>query len=142
MMKKVLYLLMFLPALVFSGVSRGEKFERRVWKDRLEKKIERIRDYTSKEFQAVCFLTFLTPLQNRYNLLEIFQQIPISSYQLANMKVTSGENSIVVTYKATFNINIEGEGGPGSPLTAICMSVWKKYGDEWKWVGHSESFLE
>jgi hypothetical protein len=131
MMKKMLFLLMFLPALAFSGVPRGEKFERRLWEDWKSQKIEKIKEYTSKEFQSnVLGLQF-----NRYQQLDLFRLVHLVSYTLSNIKVTHGDNSIVVTYVAS----VKKQCGEGTlEGTYHCLSVWKKYGDDWKWVAHAK----
>lgn len=128
MIKKAIFLLMLLPAVAFSGTSRGERFVRQLWNDMKELKIDTIKEHTSKEFQGILNAMAF----NRYQQLDWIKNHHPDNFTLSNIKVTEGVNIIVVSYNVAFadSENIE--------KTGHYISVWKKYGDEWKWVAHAD----
>jgi hypothetical protein len=131
MLKKVLCVLMLLPVLSFADTPRGEKLVENLWKDIKEGNIEKIKEYTSKEFQA----TDQNSTYNRSEELDVIKTLEIHWYELSNIRTTQGENVIVVTYSLNAlagpdvnEVNING------PL----LSMWKKLDNEWKWVAHAD----
>lgn len=125
MIKKFLFILMFLPTLAFADMSTGEKLVYRLWKDMKEGHIKKIKEYTSKNFQSL-------DEAGRYNRCQELQRIKnmsINTYTLTDMTVTKGENIIVVTYIASVATQPE---GPESQTQRL--EVWKKIDGEWKWV--------
>ncbi len=131
MLKKVLLMLMLLPVLSFADTPRGEKLVKTLWKDIKERNVAKIKEYTSKEFQAQTFdATF-----NRYEELTLIQNSNIETYTFSDIQATQGENSIVVTYALEITENTtDGQETVSGPL----ISVWKKTDDEWKWVAQAD----
>ena len=129
-MKKVLFMLMFLPALAFADVPRGEKLVQRLWKDMQESNVDAIKQYTSKNFQSLHWFGAF----NRYQELDLIKNLHIVSYELRDIKATQGDNCIVVTYNVLVTESIQ-----ESQFTSLAprLSVWKKVGNEWKWVAHA-----
>ncbi len=131
MLKKVFFMLMFLPALGLADSSLGDKLVHRLWRDMQAKKVEEIKEYTSKDFQALNGQEVL----NRFEELDLIAHTNIASYNLSNVTATQGENIIVVTYIA----DVKTENSEQVETTGPHISVWKKFGDEkWKWISQAD----
>jgi len=146
MFKKILCLLMFLPALCMANTPRGEELVQRLWKDMKANNVGKIKEYTSKEFQGfnqlpsgkvfqVSFGFSANGSLNRFQELDFIKQIHISDYYLTNIKVTQGDNMIVVAYYAYVNKTIYAK--PIQTQDAY-LSVWKRLDGQWKWVAHAD----
>ncbi len=149
MLKKVLFILMLLPALGLADIPRGERLVHRLWRDMQARNIVKIKEYTSKEFQAFGFLipnegfiigiikpallVGIVPL-NRFQELDQIKQTNIQTYNLHQIKATEGEDIIVVTYIADVTELIQYQ---PFHVSSPQMSVWKRFGDQWKWVSQA-----
>jgi hypothetical protein len=118
-------------------------------------KIWKIKEYTSKEFQGYSPFgplyanyanyvlqvdarstntgLFLNGAMNRYQELDLIKHTSFQNYSLTNIKVAQGENMIVVSYYADVYVRIYGKLiHTNDPY----FSVWKRFGNQWKWVAH------
>lgn len=138
MLKKVFFALMLLPVLSFAGAPRGEKLEKWLWKQVSQGYLQKVEKHTSREFQGFYPLAVF----NRAKEMKVLKHHKLVPCSFHNMRVTEGENSIVVTYEAlsvsTDTNNTKGFGSDLQKQSVQCMSTWKKIEHTWKWVAHAE----
>jgi ketosteroid isomerase-like protein len=130
---------MFLSALCLADTPRGEELVQRLWMDMQARNVKKIKEYTSKEFQALILssnkLGASPEVLNRFQELNLIKNTFITNYSLTDIKVTKGQNIIVVAY---FVNGVETHNGQQINVDNYFLSVWKKYDDAWKWVAHSD----
>jgi hypothetical protein len=143
MLRKFLFILMLLPVLGLADIPLGEKLVQRLWRDMKARKVEKIKEYTSEEFQAlglgVSNLAIGGGLGgglNRFQELDLIENSNIISYKLSNLTSTQGVNLIVVTYIADV-VEMSHQLLPVES-TAPRVTVWKKFEDGWKWIAQAD----
>jgi ketosteroid isomerase-like protein len=133
MFRKIIFMLMFLPVLSFADTPRGERLVQQLWNNIQAKRIEKIKEHMSKDFQA---LDQNGTVLNRYEEVTQIENTIMQSHTLGNIQTTQGENIIVVTYTLDAMEMIDGE---STEVTGPLLSVWKKCDGEWKWVAHTDN---
>lgn len=131
MLKNFLFVLMFLPALVFADSSKGEKLLNRFWSDMKAGKVEKIKGYTSEKFQSVHY----DGARNRHQELDLIANLHLTSYILSQIKITQPEND---TYTITYFAQVTETIG-GQPVTSNTprMTTFQKIHDNWKLISHA-----
>jgi hypothetical protein len=131
MVRNFLFILLFLPALIFADSSKeGGKLLNRVWRDMKEGRVDAIKKYTSPKFQSVHY----DGARNRSQELNLIAQLNMTSYSLTHVKVTEEHNVLIISYFAqvteTINDIVVTSNTPR-------LTVFEKVHDKWKWVGHA-----
>jgi hypothetical protein len=125
----ILYILILLPLFAFADSSKGKKLVKQLWKDSQEKRISKIKNYTSYKFQAV----YVSGPQNRSEELKLIANTNLQSYVLSQFICTETHDRIMVTYVAE---TTEGTGSQLITSTARRISVFAKENGTWKWIAH------
>ena len=132
MLKKIVCVLILFPLLAFANHLKGEKLVRQLWKDAQEKRIDKIKNYTSSKFQVV----YVTGPLNRSEELKQIAKWNLQSYVLSQFICTETHDRIMVTYVAE---TTEGIDSQIVTSTARRISVFAKKKGMWKWVAHTRT---
>lgn len=131
MFKKLLFIALLLPTIVFAHSYRekGIELTRTLWRDLKTNNVSHAKKYVSYKYQA------LEPggHSNRSQLLAEIKGADLASYSLSDFIVTKSENLLVVTYTATILETFQGHTISG---TAPRMTIWQNDNDHWKLIGH------
>ena len=130
MVKKFLFLILFLPVFVFADGSKGEKLLDRLWKDMKEGNVKAIKKYTSFDFQSVHY----DGARDRHGELQLIANLHLQAYSLTSIKVTEEKNVLIITYLAQVQEMINGQ-----PVTSTSprLSAFEKVKGKWKWIAHA-----
>jgi hypothetical protein len=130
MLKKLLFIFLFLPLFAFADTSKGEKLLNRLWKDMKEGNVKAIKKYTSPKFQAVHY----DGARNRCQELQLIANLHMQFYSLSDIKITKEHNVYIISYFAEVDELINGQ--PVSRTTPR-LTIFEKVDDHWKWVAHA-----
>jgi hypothetical protein len=130
MLKKFLFVLLFLPIFAFADCSKGEKLLNHLWKDMKEGNVKAIKKYTSPKFQSVHWFG----AEDRCGELKLIANLNIQSYALTDVKIKEEHNVIIITYFATVQETVGG--GPVS-IKAPRLTIFEKVDGKWKWIAHA-----
>jgi len=131
MWKKLLCVLMVLPALAFAGEIKDHKVLYRLWNDMKEANVKAIKKYTSPSFQAVRY----NGAQNRAQELQIIANLHMTGYTLTNIVVTKNRHVLVFTYNAATTETVSGQVMSDTPTQRI--TVFERKEGKWIWVSHA-----
>lgn len=136
MLKKILFAFLFLPIFAFADGSRGEKLLNHLWNDMKEGNVEKIKKYTSEDFQSVHF----DGARDREQELVLIANLHMQAYSLTNVKITKERNLLIISYYAEVQTSINKtpylEFSPTPRLT-----IFEKINGKWKWVAHANLAL-
>lgn len=130
MLRKFLFIFLFIPLFAFADSSKGEHLLNRLWKDMKEGNVKAIKKYTTQKFQSVHF----DGARDRSGELNLIANLHLQSYVLSNIKVTEEHNVIIITYLAQVQELING--APVS-TTAPRLTIFQKIKGDWKWISHA-----
>ena len=131
MLKKLLLVLLVLPALSFAGENaKGYMLLNRLWKDMQAGNIKTIKNYTSEKFQSV----HQDGARNRAQELKLIANLHLTAYQLTDVKITKDHNVFIISYVANATETIN-----NVPITATSprLTVFEKHEGKWKWVANA-----
>lgn len=134
MLRKIFFALMLVPIFSFARTPLGEKLVQGLWTDINESNFHKIKEYMSKEFQAING----NGSYNRFQELQLLKIIHHEHRIIGDIRATQGKNLIVVSYTARYTPEITEYDLKPIETVFYCLSAWKKCGEEWKWVAHSE----
>ena len=130
MLKNILFILLFVPAVIFAKSTTGEKLLNRLWSDMKNGNVECIKKYTSPKFQSVHYDGARTRCQE----LTLIANLHMTSYVLSEVKITKTEDLLIISYFANVTETIN---SVPSTTNTPRLTVFQKIHDKWKWVGHA-----
>jgi len=137
-MKKtiVMFLLVLVSTSIFSMEREevdavGTKLLEQLWEGFKNADMDAIENLIAKGFQSVH--------QNGANdfkeEMELITKLNIAEYKLTDIKITSEENVIIISYKVSVAETIEGK--RLDKMAAPRLTVFAKTDNGWKWVAHA-----
>lgn len=131
MLKQIAFLLALLTNLMlFADGPSGEDLERKMWQNVKDAKWQEVENQIADCFQEAIF----NGTRNRAQEILLLKNLDLSEFTLSDIKVTSGKDSFVITYK--FHVD-ETIGGVRVSSHNWRMSVWHKMNGSWQWVTHT-----
>lgn len=132
MLRTVFFVICMVPALVFAGMSKGEKLVRKLFKNVQERNFDAIEDHTASYFQRI----EQGGVFNKCQELAAFKALTLQSYSLSNFKQTKKHGILTVTFFATTTTIVNGKTVTESGLR---LAVWQKVGDDLKRIAYAVS---
>jgi hypothetical protein len=126
----VCFALLVSPLFLFADPKPlGIKLESQIWSDIKTGNWRMVEREIASDFQHVSG----ERVRSREQTINMLKNTDNSHYTLSNFKVTEGPHTLIVTYVMV----LDPEGGhPSPPLPRL--SVWRKSGDLWQWIAHTE----
>lgn len=110
----------------------GEKLVRNLWQDIQKNNIKKLSNKISKEFQATANNKNLDKKQQ----LNFLKKIELKDYNIKEVKTTGSDHLLLVSYKIKIKGLVKNKDIAGESY--YVLSIFKKKGDNWKWLANSD----
>jgi hypothetical protein len=108
----------------------GTSLVEKVWTEMKANNAEGLREIMADGFQSL----HQDGSRNLEDQLVLIAGLSLGEYKLTDFKVTTLDNTMIVTYFVSVEETIDGERLDSEP--APRMSVFVRSGDDWKWLAH------
>lgn len=109
----------------------GEKLVRQLWSDFKRNNREVFENWIADDFQSV----HQDGSRNKAEQITLLMNLNLGDYTLSNFKTTQNKNIVIIAYTVSVHETIDGKVLPTAP--AERLSVFKKIGNDWKWIAHA-----
>ncbi|MEA3475674.1 MAG: nuclear transport factor 2 family protein [Candidatus Cloacimonadota bacterium] len=109
----------------------GEKLVRQLWSDFKRNNRDVLENWIADGFQSV----HEDGARGGEEEIKLLMNLNLGEYTLDNFKTTQNGNIVIITYTVSALETIEGKVLPTAP--AERLSVFKKIGNDWKWIAHA-----